>query len=238
VTVGGFELADIAKSGRWFAWSTTCRGWTVLPREGAGLDARRLREETNQGRLSAMRSSSWPACSNSGPRNSRRTTPASCRDPCASSRRSWFPLVVRCESRDRSHTAVSRTQNCLICARPPSAPSAPARHTEWAGLRSLSAREIPARSPSVAIAGQARSHGSGCCHVGAHDLVTGRQAWRCRAGRGSAGKVSDAAGPRLSSRAARLVDNVVSYPQAMVRAVARRTGTAARWRNETCHHSG
>jgi len=36
---------------------------------------------------------------------------------------------------------------------------------------------------------------------------------RCWAGRGSAGKVSDAAGPRLSSRAARLVDNVVSYPQ-------------------------
>ncbi len=42
--------------------------------------------------------------------------------------------------------------------------------------RSLSARDIWARSPSVAIAGQARSHSSGCCQVGAHDPAGGRQA--------------------------------------------------------------
>src|SRR4029077_10384509 len=35
----------------------------------------------------------------------------------------------------------------------------------------LSARDIPARSPSVAIAGRARSPGGGCCQAGAHGLV-------------------------------------------------------------------
>ena len=40
---------------------------------------------------------------------------------------------------------------------------------------SPSVRNIPARSPSVAIADQARSHGSGSYQVGAHDPVAGGQ---------------------------------------------------------------
>src|SRR6266849_1010826 len=41
--------------------------------------------------------------------------------------------------------------------------------------RSPSVRNIPARSPSVAIAGKARSHGRGSYQIGAHDPVAGGQ---------------------------------------------------------------
>ena len=74
--------------------------------------------------------------------------------------------------------------------------SSSARHiAEQIRPRSLSARDIPARSPSVAIAGQARSHGSGCYHVGAHDPVGGRQAGAA----GAAGRQSDAARARCQT---------------------------------------
>jgi hypothetical protein len=36
-------------------------------------------------------------------------------------------------------------------------------------------RDIPAQSPSVAIAGKARSHGRGSYQIGAHDPVAGWQ---------------------------------------------------------------
>jgi len=39
--------------------------------------------------------------------------------------------------------------------------------------RALPVRDIPARSPSVVMAGQARSHGSGSYRVDAHDPVAG-----------------------------------------------------------------
>src|SRR5260370_36969414 len=39
--------------------------------------------------------------------------------------------------------------------------------------RALPVRDIPARSPSVVMVGQARSHGSGSYRVDAHDPVAG-----------------------------------------------------------------
>ena len=39
--------------------------------------------------------------------------------------------------------------------------------------RALPVRDIPARSPSVVMIGQARSHGSGSYRVDAHDPVAG-----------------------------------------------------------------
>ena len=47
--------------------------------------------------------------------------------------------------------------------------------TESAGRLRPPARDIPAQSPSVAIAGKARSHGRGSYQVGAHDPVAGGQ---------------------------------------------------------------
>jgi hypothetical protein len=81
-----------------------------------------------------------------------------------------FGIPVRC---DDGSGLVAQIRASMY--RPPAASVAGPDSAYSAGKRSPFVRNIPARSPSVAIAGKAGSHGRGSYQIGAHDPVAGGQ---------------------------------------------------------------